>query len=95
MEESFERAYPFGLADKLEAERNLTDDEFNFTVLIALKDDDGTVSEVIVCEPSIVAPNTVNGEIVIENLNFKTFAPEAYIVKSASLPVPVSDRSYK
>ena len=33
MEEPFERAYPFGLADKLEAERNLTDDEFAAVLL--------------------------------------------------------------
>ena len=75
--------------------RNLTSDDFNFTVLIALKSDDGIVNEVIVCDPCTVAANTSTEEIIIENLNFKSLTPEAYVVKSALLPVPVSDRSYK
>ena len=75
--------------------QNLTSEDFNFTVLIALKSDDGKVNEVIVCDPCTVTANTVSEEIVIDNLDFKSFTPEAYIVKSALLPVPVSDRSYK
>lgn len=75
--------------------QNLTEDDFNFTVFVALKSDDGTVNEVIVCDPCIVEPNPQSVEIVIENLDFKSLTPEVFIVKSALLPVPVSDRSYK
>lgn len=78
----------------LEAQ-NLTSESFEFTVLVALKSDDGIVNEVIVCDPCIVEPNPQSVEILIENLDFKSLAPEAFIVKSALLPVPVSDRSYK
>lgn len=75
--------------------QNLTDDEFDFTVLVALKSDDGTVNEVIVCDACAVAANTSNKEIVIENLDFKSLTPEVFIVKSALLPVPVSDKIFR
>lgn len=75
--------------------QNMTDETFKFTVLIALKSDGGTVEEVIVTDSYTVAPNTPSKPIVIEDLDFKALIPEAYIVKSALLPVPVSDRIYK
>lgn len=75
--------------------RNLTGDDFRFTVLIALKSDEGITEEIIVSDEYCVSAGKESEDITIENLDFKSLTPEAYIVKSAAIPVPVSDRSYK
>lgn len=75
--------------------RNLTEDDFKFTVLIALKSEDGITQEIIVSDEYTVSPGEENAAITVENLDFKSLIPEAYVVKSAMLPVPVSDRKYK
>lgn len=74
--------------------QNLTDNEFKFTLLIALKDNDGSLQEVIVSDNYSVPDNTTEKEIIVENLDFKSYTPEVFVVKSASLPVPVSDRVF-
>ena len=75
--------------------QNLSDNEFKFTVLIALKSIEGYVKEVIVSDEYIIPALTSHKTVTIDNLDFKSLIPEAYIVKSASNLVPVSDRIHK
>ena len=75
--------------------QNLSDNEFKFTVLIALKSIEGYVKEVIVSDEYTIPALTPHKTVTVDNLDFKGLTPEAYIVKSASILVPVSDRIHK